>query len=109
MNLVSAPTFVNIDFHIKMINDMVRAIPRARADIKQCELMIGQHIALIKELRPNNWLEVVKAECNLRRRAAYSYLALAEGKPIEQHRAENRERVARHRALRNAQNRVQQR
>jgi polyhydroxyalkanoate synthesis regulator phasin len=105
-NLVAAPVYVNVDFHVKLINDLVSAIPKARADIAQCKLLIGQHIKLIREARPNNWIEIVKSECNLGRRSAYNYLAIAEGKPAEQHRAENRERVARHRALRNAQNGV---
>jgi hypothetical protein len=108
MNLVSAPTIVNIDIHIKLINDLVSAIPKAKAEIAQCKLLIGQSIKAIRDARPHNWIEIVKAECNLRRRSAYNYLAIAEGKPVEQHRAENRERVTRHRALRNAQNRVRQ-
>jgi hypothetical protein len=108
MNLVSAPTIVNIDIHIKLINDLVNAIPKAKAEIAQCKLLIGQSIKVIRDARPHNWIEIVKAECNLRRRSAYNYLAIAEGKPVERHRAENRKRVARHRALRNAQNGVRQ-
>jgi hypothetical protein len=108
MHLVSAPTIVNIEFHITAINKLVKALPKARAEVAQCKLLIGQSIKAIKDARPNNWIEIVKAECNLRRRSAYNYLAIAEGKPVEQHRAENRERVARHRALANARNEVRQ-
>jgi protein required for attachment to host cells len=110
MNLVSAPTIVNIDIHIKLINDLVSAIPKAKAEIAQCKLLIGQSIKAIKEARPNNWIAIVKVKCNLGRRAAYYYLAFVEGKPVEQHRAENRKRVARHarhRALANAQKQAQ--
>jgi hypothetical protein len=111
MNLVSAPTLVNIDYHVTAIRELVKTLPQARAEVARCRLLIGQSIKAIKDARPNNWIEIVKAECNLRRRAAYNYLALAEGKPDEQHRAENRERVARHarrRALANAQNEARQ-
>src|SRR5262249_52098371 len=62
-----------------------------------------------KAARPSNWTEIVKEKCGLRQRSAYYYLSLAEGKSLEQHRAENRERVARHRALRNAKTGVRQR
>jgi hypothetical protein len=108
MHLVCAPTLVNIDHHIGMIRGLAAAIPKFKADIAANKLAIGRSIKAIKEARPNNWLEIVKAECGLRRRAAYDYLALAEGKPDEEHRAANRERVARHRALRNAQNEARQ-
>jgi hypothetical protein len=108
MNLVSAPTLVNIDYHITAIRELIKAIPKAKAGVAECKLLLGQNIKAIKEARPNNWIEIVKAECNLRRRAAYNYLAIAEGKPAEQHRAKNRERVARHRALRNARDGARQ-
>jgi hypothetical protein len=108
MNLVSAPTLVNIDYHITAIRELIKALPKAKADVAECKLLLGQNIKAIKDARPHNWIEIVRAKCGLRRRSAYNYLALVEGKPIEQHRAENRERVARHRALRNAQNGARQ-
>ena len=108
MNLVSAPTFVNIDFHLTAIRELIKALPKAKADVAECKRLLGQNIKAIKDARPHTWIEIVKAECGLRRRAAYNYLAIAEGKPVEQHRAKNRERVARHRALRNAQNEARQ-
>ena len=108
MDLVSAPTFVNIDLHLTAIRELVKALPKAKADVAECKLLLGQNIKAIKDARPHTWIEIVKAECGLRRRAAYNYLAIAEGKPVEQHRAKNRERVARHRALRNAQNEARQ-
>ena len=108
MDLVSAPTFVNIDLHLTAIRELIKALPNAKADVAECKLLLGQNIKAIKDARPHTWIEIVKAECGLRRRAAYNYLAIAEGKPVEQHRAKNRERVARHRALRNAQNEARQ-
>jgi hypothetical protein len=108
VDLVSAPTFVNIDLHLTAIRELVKALPKAKADVAECKLLLGQNIKAIKDARPHTWIEIVKAECGLRRRAAYYYLAIAEGKPAEQHRAKNRERVARHRALRNAQNEARQ-
>jgi hypothetical protein len=108
VNIASAPTYVDIDSHLTVIRELIKALPRARADVAECKLSLGQNIKAIKDARPHTWIEIVKAECGLRRRAAYNYLAVAEGKPAEQHRAKNRERVARHRALRNAQNEARQ-
>jgi dynactin complex subunit len=106
-NIPPAADF-NIDFHLTAIRELIKALPKAKADVAECKLSLGQNIKAIKDARPHTWIEIVKAECGLRRRAAYNYLAIAEGKPVEQHRAKNRERVARHRALRNAQNEVRQ-
>jgi alanyl-tRNA synthetase len=108
VNLLSAPTYVNIDIHIKLINDLVKQLPRAKAEVAQCKLLLGQNIKAIKDARPHTWIEIVKDKCGLRRRSAYTYLSFAEGEPVEQHRAENRRRVAKHRALRNAQNEARQ-
>jgi hypothetical protein len=108
VNLVSALTFVNIDRHLTTIRELLKALPKAKADVAECKLSLGQNIKAIKDARPHTWIQIVKAECGLRRRAAYNYLSFAAGKPVEQHRAKNRERVARHRALANARNEARQ-
>jgi hypothetical protein len=108
VNLVSAPTLVNIDFHLTAIRELIKALPKAKADVAECKRLLGQNIKAIKDARPHNWIQIVQAECHLRRRSAYNYLAIAEGKPAEQHRTENRRRVAKHRALRNAQDAARQ-
>jgi hypothetical protein len=56
----------------------------------QYKCSIGQHIAAIKGERPNDWLKVVRTECNLGRQSAYNYLALVNGtKAVEGQRAAN--------------------
>jgi hypothetical protein len=106
VNLVSAPALVNIDPYVAQIKILIQGISmanteavKARASLAQCKRKVGQNIHLIKEARPNNWIQIVKAECGLGRRSAYNYLAIYEGKSVEQHHAENRRRVAKHRAL----------
>jgi len=116
-NLVSAPTLVNIDCHIAGINKQLAAIPKIKAKAKaekakveRCKMTISRHVQAIKVARPNNWIEIVKEKCGLQQRSAYYYLAFAEGKAsLDQHRAENRARVARHAALANAKKAAQQR
>jgi dynactin complex subunit len=115
MTLCAAPSLVNIDPYVAQIKILVQGISmanteamKARASLAQCKLKVGQNIQLIKEARPHNWIQIVKDKCGLRRRAAYTYLSFAEGEPVERHRAKNRERVAKHRALRNAQNEARQ-
>jgi len=77
--------------------------------IVQYKCSIAQHIAEIRRQRPNDWLQVVEAECGLGRRRAYSFLALVNGtETIEGQRAANaaaNKRLRdRQRASRDAQN-----
>jgi hypothetical protein len=108
VNVGYAPAIVNIDFHLTAIRELIKALPKAKADVAKCKLLLGESVKAIKAARPHTWLEIVRIECGLRRRASYYYLGFAEGKPVEQHRAKNRERVAKQRALRAARDETQQ-
>jgi predicted RNase H-like nuclease (RuvC/YqgF family) len=92
----------------RAITALLTKLEHAAEKISQYKCSIGQHIVAIKKARPNDWLKVVRTECDLARRQAYYYLALVNGtETVEEQRTKNRERVARHRyrsALRNAQN-----
>jgi hypothetical protein len=91
--------------HCKAIKALIPKLAHAERKVDEYHRTIGKHIAAIKKEHPNDWLKVVKVECDLGRRSAYNYLAIIEGTAtVEEQRANNRERVARHRALRNAQN-----
>src|SRR5262245_23936077 len=81
-------------------------LEHAADKIIQYKLSVGQHIAAIKKERPGDWQAIVKAECGLGRSQAYKFIALVNGtETVEEQRAKNRERVARHRSpLRNGQN-----
>src|SRR5262249_12644978 len=91
--------------HVRRINALVIKLERAEKDVDSYQRSIGQHIAAIKKARPDDWEKIVRDQCDLGRRSAYVYMAIADGrKSVDQHRSKNREAVARHRsALRNAQ------
>ena len=92
-----------IDRACREINAFIDKLVHAREKIVQYKCSIGRHIAAIKKARPDDWEDIVWAKCNLRRSSAYA-IRIADGtKTPEEQRAKNRERVVRHRALRNAQ------
>jgi hypothetical protein len=93
-----------IDRACREINAFIDKLVHAGEKIVQYKCSIGRHIAAIKKARPDDWEDIVWAKCNLRRSSAYAYIRIADGTETpEEQRAKNRERVVRHRALRNAQ------
>jgi len=74
----------------RAITALLGKLEHAAEKISQYQSAIGQHIAAIKKARPNDWLKVVRTECDLARRQAYYYLALVSGtKTVEGQRAAN--------------------
>jgi len=92
---------------LKKLGHLLEKSSQLREKMDQYQRSIGQHIAAIKQARPDDWGAIVEAQCGLKRRRAYSFLALVNGtETVEEQRAKNRERAARcrqRRALRNAQ------
>ena len=85
--------------HCHAINALVTKLDHAERKVDEYQRAIGQHIAAIKEARPDDWEDIVKAECKLGRSRAYELLAIADGrKTVEQTRAEKAESVRRLRA-----------
>src|SRR5262249_9206874 len=53
------------------------------------QVAVGQHIVAIKKARPDDWLQIVETACGLKRRRAYSFLALVSGtETVEEQRAD---------------------
>jgi hypothetical protein len=68
-----------------------------RAQVEEYQTAIGQHIAAIKKARPDDWEDIVKAECNLGRTRAYELMAIASGtKTVKQTRAQTNIRKIKH-------------
>lgn len=89
----------NITQHCRAINALVTKLDHAERKVDEYQRAIGQHIAAIKKARPDDWEDIVKAECKLGRSRAYELLAIADGrKTVEQTRAEKAESVRRLRA-----------
>src|SRR5262249_15143809 len=79
--------------HCHAINALVTKLEHAERKVDEYQRTIGQHIAAIKEARPKDWEEIVKAECNLGRSRAYELLAIADGrKTVKQVRAADAEK-----------------
>src|SRR5262245_66077999 len=57
--------------HCHAINALVTKLEHAERKVDEYQRTIGQHIAAIKEARPKDWEEIVKAECNLGPSRAY--------------------------------------
>jgi hypothetical protein len=116
-DIVSAAASVNLDTPAaqalpapvarvcREINALVIKLEQSERKADDYKRTIGQLIKTIKAARPNDWEDIVRAECNLGRRSAYDYMAISDGTlTVEDQGSANRERVARHRALRNAHN-----
>jgi hypothetical protein len=76
--------------HVKAINALSAKLERAEAKVEQYQIAIGQHIKAIKLASPDDWKNIVKAECDLGHSRAYELMAIADGtKTVEQVRADN--------------------
>jgi hypothetical protein len=65
----------SIEQACRAITALLARLEHAAEKISQYKCSIGQHIVAIKKARPNDWLKVVKVECNLRRAQAYHPLS----------------------------------
>jgi|AmaraimetFIIA100_FD_contig_121_294225_length_6637_multi_4_in_0_out_0_3 hypothetical protein len=83
--------------HVKAINALGVKLKHAEAKVEQYQTAIGQHVKAIKLVSPDDWENIVRAECNLGRSRAYELLAIADGtKTVEQVRAAGAKRVREH-------------
>src|SRR5262249_31948841 len=57
--------------HCRAINALVTKLEHAARKVDEYQRAIGQHIAAIKKARPDDWEDIVKAECKLGRSRAY--------------------------------------
>ena len=85
----------DVDYEINGLTDQLKhANPKA----EECQIAIGQHLNTIKAARPDDWEDIVKAECNLGRTRAYELMAISGGtKTVEQTRAQTNIRKIKHR------------
>jgi hypothetical protein len=65
--------------HCRAINALSSKLEHAARKVEEYQTAIGQHIAAIKKARPDDWEDIVKAECNLGRTRAYELMAIASG------------------------------
>src|SRR6516164_4483614 len=80
------------------INGLTDQLKHANRKAEECQIAIGQHLNTIKAARPDDWEDIVKAECNLGRTRAYELMAISGGtKTVEQTRAQTNIRKIRHR------------
>src|SRR6516225_12350304 len=85
----------NVDYEINGLTDQLK---HANRKAEECQIAIGQHLNTIKAARPDDWEDIVKAECNLGRTRAYELMAISGGtKTVEQTRAQNNIRKIKHR------------
>src|ERR1700730_1738617 len=90
---------ISVGEHCRRINALANKLANAERKIEEYQRSIGQHIAAIKAVRPNDWEKIVKAKCKLGRSRAYELLAIADGtKTVKQTRAEKAGSVRRLRA-----------
>ena len=88
----------NVTQHCRAINALNTKLEHAARKVEEYETAIGQHIAAIKKARPDDWEDIVKAECNVGRARAYELMAIARGtKTVEQTRAQTNIRKIKHR------------
>jgi len=102
-------TSPSIEQACRAITALLTKLEHGAKKITQYQCAIGQHIAAIKKARPDDWLRVVETECGLKRRRAYSFLALVNGtETVTRQRAANaaanKRLRQRQRASRDAQN-----
>ena len=80
------------------INGLTDQLKHANRKAEECQIAIGQHLNTIKAARPDDWEDIVKAECNVGRARAYELMAIARGtKTVEQTRAQTNIRKIKHR------------
>ena len=92
-----AAVAVSVAEHCHAINALVDKLEHAERKVDEYQRAIGQHIAAVKEARPDDWQKVIEVECKLKRSRAYELLAIADGrKTVEQVRAEAAKRVRKH-------------
>src|SRR5260370_15620420 len=85
----------NVDYEINGLTDQLK---HAKRKAEECQIAIGQHLKAIKAARPDDWEDIVKAECNLGRTRAYELMAISGGtKTVEQTRAQTNIRKIKHR------------
>jgi hypothetical protein len=95
---VPFPISTTVNNHVEAINALSAKIAKAESKIDQYQRSIGQHIAAIKKARPDDWVTVVKTECNLSRTRAYELMAIADNtKTSEQICASADQRKLKHR------------
>jgi hypothetical protein len=61
------------------INALVAKLEHGRIKNEQYKVAIGQHVRAIKA-EHDDWEQIVRERCNLGRRSAYAYMAIADGK-----------------------------
>jgi hypothetical protein len=87
----------NVTQHCRAINALSSKLEHAARKVEEYQTAIGQHIAAIKKARPDDWEDIVKAECNLGRTRAYELMAIASGtKTVKQTRAQTNIRKIKH-------------
>jgi len=92
---------ISVGEHCRRINALADKLANAERKVEEYQRSIGQHIASIKAVRPNDWEKIVKVNCKLGRSRAYELLAIADGtKTVKQTRAEKAGSVRRLRARR---------
>jgi hypothetical protein len=85
----------NVDYEINGLTDQLK---HANRKAEECQIAIGRHLKTIKAARPDDWEDIVKAECNLGRTRAYELMAISGGtKTVEQTRAQTNIRKIKHR------------
>jgi hypothetical protein len=85
----------NVDYEINGLTDQLK---HAKRKAEECQIAIGQHLKTIKAARPDDWEDIVKAECNLGRTRAYELMAISgDTKTVEQTRAQTNIRKIKHR------------
>jgi hypothetical protein len=88
---------ISVAEHCRQINALATKLEHAENKVEQYQVSIGQHIAAIKKAQPDDWQEVIKAQCNLGRSRAYELLAIASGtKTVKQTRAQTNIRKIKH-------------
>ena len=85
----------NVDYEINGLTDQLK---HAKRKAEEYQIAIGRHLKAIKAARPDDWEDIVKAECNLGRTRAYELMAISGGtKTVEQTRAQTNIRKIKHR------------
>src|SRR6516225_472534 len=62
----------NVDYEINGLTDQLK---HAKRKAEEYQIAIGRHLKAIKAARPDDWGDIVKAECNLGRTRAYELMA----------------------------------
>src|SRR5262249_44265538 len=73
--------------HCHAINALVTKLEHAERKVDEYQRTIGQHIAAIKKARPDDWQQVIEAECKIKKSRAYELLRIGDGhKTVEETR-----------------------